>query len=423
MANQTADVVVIGGGPAGASILWALERATPGSKSLLIEQSETLGAGSSRASLECYRSCWPTPCIAKQMQRSIHIFHNAEQYFHPGSILSLGIRQHGYLFCGFTQRQADALRADVRHLHRMGSTHVAYLDADEAQYRFGWLGPQLIAAKYDPRAGSIDSNALIQAYVKSAPSAQILTGVGRVEICVKNKRVTGVKLPDKRIDSPNVVIAAGANARTVGRSAGVNLPVVVRPRQSFTTTWRHDAFPEDGPMVIGAAPHPHLRPEARSGAIFGWEYTWRNKEVPQEEAQDADALREPYYPLDNLKDSRFPSMTLALLARQFGHKAGEGFADPRYLRGIRHHIGYYVYRDDSNAYVKLPDGSPKPYHSERAILDEHPGVSGLFLSIAHVGHGIMTSPASGEIMAAKILRKNTRPAVCRFWPRRPLGRA
>jgi hypothetical protein len=226
-----------------------------------------------------------------------------------------------------------------------------------------------------------------------------LLGVQDVTIQVQGGKVTGIKTPQGIIAAPKVLIAAGAGAVRVGRTAGVELPLISRPRQSFTTPYRH--FPHESPMIIGTAPHPHTHPEAGSGAIFGWEYHWNAKHATGD--GHADGLIDPIYPLDKLKDPRFPSVTLALLARQFGYAEGEGFADPRYLRGIRHSIGYYVYRNHTAAYRTQPDGSRLPYDSERAILDEHPAVSGLFLSIAHVGHGIMTSPASGEIIAAKIL--------------------
>jgi glycine/D-amino acid oxidase-like deaminating enzyme len=104
-----------------------------------------------------------------------------------------------------------------------------------------------------------------------------------------------------------------------------------------------------------------------------------------------------------LKDPRFPSITLALLARQFGDAPGQGFGDSRYLRGLSHNIGYYVFRDDSVAYTTDEQGAHQPYISERALIDAVPGVDGLFASVAHVGHGIMTSPASGEIIACKVL--------------------
>ncbi|MBK8032442.1 MAG: FAD-binding oxidoreductase [Chloroflexi bacterium] len=94
-------------------------------------------------------------------------------------------------------------------------------------------------------------------------------------------------------------------------------------------------------------------------------------------------------------------MTLAILARQFGHADGEGFANPRYLRGIDHRINYYVFRD--NAYYADEQGVRRKYVSQRAIIDAWSEVGGLYLSIAHAGHGIMSSPAAGEIMAARVL--------------------
>ncbi|MBL8120939.1 MAG: FAD-binding oxidoreductase, partial [Anaerolineae bacterium] len=203
-------------------------------------------------------------------------------------------------------------------------------------------------------------------------------------------RVVGVSTANGVIASAQVVIAAGANARAIGRTAGVELPIVIRPRQSFTTGWRHEAFTEESPCIISTAPFPHVRPEARSGAIFGYEYKWNTSKIQDGvERARKDALIDPIWPVDQMKDPRFPSATLSLMARQFGHQAGEGFADPRYLRGIYHRAGYYVYRD--NAYLTLPDGTQEAYDSQRAIIDAWPGIDGLFLSIAHVGHGIMSA--------------------------------
>jgi glycine/D-amino acid oxidase-like deaminating enzyme len=401
----TADVVVIGGGPAGTAALWAMERAAPGTKTVLIEKSDRLGAGSSLASLENFRTCWPALCLAKQMRRSVEIFHHADDYLGEDAARSIAVKQRGYLFCAFTQAQADTLKADVRRLHEIGLAHIEFLDADEVAYRFGWVGEKVIAAKYDPVAGWVDSNALIYKYAQNAPSAQILLGVQETRICIERGKVTGVSTSYGDIAAPKVVIATGASARAVGRTAGVELPVVLRPRQSFTTGWRHAEFPDDAPMIIGAAPFPHVRPEAQTGAIFGWEYTWHSKHAGSEYGTNAahDAIIDPIYPAEPLKDPRFPSLALALLARQFGHTGGQGFSDPRYLRGISHNVGYYVYRDDSAAYRADAQGENHPYDSERAIIDAHPQVEGLFLSIAHVGHGIMSSPAAAEILASKVL--------------------
>lgn len=403
--QQTADVVIIGGGPAGTAALWAIEQLAPGTRTVLIEKRDRLGEGSSIASLEAYRSCWPTVCLARQMQRSIEVFQNADDYLGAGATQSLAVKQRGYLFCAFTPQQAAMLKADVDHLHTIGLTHIEYLDADEVAYRFGWLGAKVIAAKFDPVAGWLDSNALIHAYARRAESARIVFGVGDAHIQMRGGRVIGVKTSAGDIATERVVIAAGTGSMAVARTIGIDLPLLLRPRQSFTTGWRHDTFPEESPMIIGAAPHPHVHPEAQTGAIFGWEYTWHNKQVAEEQRTNVrhDAILEPVSSVAQLKDPRFPSITLALLARQFGHDEGAGFADSRYLRGVSHNIDYYVYRDESVAFRTDENGQSQPYTSERAIIDAWPGIDGLYVSIAHVGHGIMSSPGAGEILARKLL--------------------
>jgi len=243
-----------------------------------------------------------------------------------------------------------------------------------------------IAGKYDPIAGWLDSHALVYAFAKNAPLCQVVLDVAETRIEVESGHVIGVWTPYGHISTPNVIIAAGAGARQVGRTAGVELPIVVRPRQSFTTPWRHETFPEHAPMLISSSPFAHVRPEAQTGAIFGHEYGWNNKHLKADGEPVRDYLIDPIYPVDSLKDPRFPSVTLAILARQFGGS----FDNPRYLRGVDHRINYYVYREHS-------------HHSQRAIIDAWREIDGLFLSIAHVGHGIMSSPAAGEIIAAKVL--------------------
>lgn len=395
---RAAEVVIIGGGPAGTAAAWAIERAAPGTRIVVIEQSSQLGAGSSLASLENFRTCWAAPCLHRMMQRSIAVFQNAEAEFGEG--VRLGVKQQGYLFVAFSEAQAARLRADVAHLHGCGLTHVAYLDGDTVRERYPWLGERVIGAKFDPIAGWMDSNALIYAFARSTRTTTFLLGVADTRIRVEGTRVRGVTTPYGEIDAPAVVIAAGAGARQVGRTAGIELPIVLRPRQSFTTAGRHPGFTEDAPCVISAAPYPHVRPEAGSGAIFGFEYRWVNKSA-QGAAERRDALIDPVWPVEGFRDPRFPSMTLSLMGRQFGHAPGEGFNHPVYLRGIHHRAGYYVYRD--NAYVTRPDGSRMAYDSQRAIIDAWPGIDGLFLSVAHVGHGIMSAPAAGEILASRVL--------------------
>jgi hypothetical protein len=115
----------------------AIERFALRTKTVLIEKSDRLGAGSTLASLENFRTCWPTLCLAKQMQRSVEVFHNADQYLGEGVALSLAVKQQGYLFCAFNEQQAETFKSDVKRLHEIGLMHIEYLDAAEVKYRFG----------------------------------------------------------------------------------------------------------------------------------------------------------------------------------------------------------------------------------------------------------------------------------------------
>ena len=398
---RAADVIIIGGGPAGTATAWALGRAEPDLRILLLERAGQLGAGASNASLENYRTAWPAPCLMRLMTRSLEVFHTADDCIAPGVRDSLGIRQPGYLYVGFSERDAAALRADVSHLHSLGLKHIEWLNADDVARRFPWVGPKVRAAKFDPRAGWLDSHALVQAFARGTAQLQVLLDCQDIHIETRGGRVRGVRYAGGRIDAPRVVIAAGAWSRAVGRTAGVEIPVQLIPRQSFTTPWRHAEFPGDAPLLISASPFAHVRPEAQHGALFGFEYRWNSRQLfPDAPAREQ--LVEPVMPVSRCRDPRFPSVTLLLLARQFGHRPGEGFASPRYLRGIDHRAGYYVYRDGSVAW-REQDGHRRPVVSQRAIIDAWPDLDGLVISVAHVGHGIMSAPAAGEIAAAHVL--------------------
>lgn len=397
----TADIVIVGGGPAGAGAAWALHRARPDLRIVLIERNSTLAAGASMASLENFRTCWAAPALARLMQRSIHIFENAADYL--GEDVHLGLKRQGYLFCGISTRDTARLRGEVDHLHAIGMPYMEYLEADEVRHRYPWLGQRVIAAKFDPTAGWLDSNALIHGLARGA--THVLTGVQQVAITTTGGGVTGITTEQGNIAAPVVVIASGAGARAVGRTAGVELPIIVRPRQSFTVGKRHPEFPSHAPMLIGAHPFQHVRPEAGEGAIFGYEYHWNSRRVDGNGAA-REELIDPVYPASQWKDPRFPSLVLHLMHRQFGSPNGRpdgGFAHPAYLRGIDHRAAYYVFRDSDNAYRTLADGRREAYESQRAILDAVPGVDGLYASIAHVGHGVMSAPAAGEIVAARVL--------------------
>lgn len=385
---KSADVVIIGGGPAGTAAAWALDLKHQGIKTVVIEQAENLGSGASTASLENFRTCWPWPqdILIEMMSLSFEVFSHPDDYFGPGAGKAINVKQRGYLYVGFNEPQANKLKQDVAYLNQLGLKHIEYLNEREMAYRYPYLAPGVVAAKFDPHAGWLDSNSLIQCYANASRNSKFLTGIKDSQILVRNEKVIGVKTANGIVHTEKVIVAAGAGSRQVGRTAGIEIPIVVTPRESFVTSYRHQQLPEDAPFIIGTSPYPYVRPEGQ-GAIFGWAYR-------------RSSMIEPISPVEQTKDKRFPSVTLDLLARQFRHKNGDGFAKQEYLKGIKHQAGYYVTRDLGS--------------SDRAIIGEWPGIEGLFLSVAHGGHGIMTSPASGNIIASIVIGQSLKPVFTKF---------
>lgn len=394
---HTADVVIIGGGMAGPAASWGINRLDPTLKTVLLEPANALATGASSASIENFRSCWPTPCLIAQMERSIEIFTHADEYLGPGAQRELNVRQHGYLYTAHTQSQADILRGEVEDLHQKGLPHIEFLDRSEVQKRYPWLGDSTVAAKFDPTAGWLNSNTLARLYSREGPNAKFLVGMDKdaLQIIVEGDHVVGVMTGKGFIQTNNVVIAAGPGSRQIGRTAGLELPIVMRPRHSFTIGLRNSRIPADAPFVIANDPFAYMRPEGE-GAIFGWEYKWKNR-VDHGNGTD-DYLVEPV-PLHNVKDGRVPSMILRVLDQQFS--SGVFNVDENLKREVSLQNGYYVSRGPDNSYQDTPDGRV-PINSQRAIIDSL-GIEGLYGSIAHVGHGVMASAASGEMIGAYVL--------------------
>lgn len=384
--RPAADVVIIGGGEIGPATAAALEDLEPTVSSVVLETNDTLAGGASTASAEAFRIGWTPESIARQMLYSIRRFEDPDTYFAKGAAARLNVRQRGYLYLG-QEDDIPLLQKTAALMRLWGLSGIEFLDENNLHREFPWIPGHFAGARIDRRAGWLDSNALAMLHAEKTRHARFLLETPAIEIVVQSGEVKGVKTPRGMIYSPNVLIAAGPGSRAIGQTAGIDLPVVCIPRQTFTTSYRHGGIPENSPFII-APHHQYFRPEG-AGLLLGWAYERRFSE----NGTHSTSLTEPVFPVRNLVDPRHPSMQMELLARQFHHAPGSGFHDPRYLRGVKLNIGYYVYRQETY--------KGEPVRSERAIIDET-DVKGLFISVAHAGHGIMTAPAAAHIAASHI---------------------
>src|SRR5499433_1050244 len=124
--QNTADVVIIGGGIVGSSIAWHLTHA--GCKNVLvIERESSQGKGSTGKSMGGVRAQFSTPVNIQMSLYSIPFYARFDETLgHPS-----GYRDQGYLFLATKSSHLDYLRDNFERQKKLGLTTARQLSAQE----------------------------------------------------------------------------------------------------------------------------------------------------------------------------------------------------------------------------------------------------------------------------------------------------
>jgi sarcosine oxidase subunit beta len=218
------DVVVVGGGVAGASCAYNLRRLGAG-RVLLLERGSLAGGSSSRSTgfVETgYRERWRLEATL----RSRRIVEELDDPFVRCGKLLLG-------------PDRPALEAALSLRRRLGASDGKVLSAAEARA----LAPELRAdgpALWCEGDGHTDGPLLCSALTHGV---EVRQGTEVVAVRVDERRVVGVTTRDGDVDCGAVVNAAGAWARQVGALAGVEVPVDGYRRQVAVLEAERTALP------------------------------------------------------------------------------------------------------------------------------------------------------------------------------------
>lgn len=358
--KSKAEIVIIGGGVVGASVAYHLtERGA--TDILLLEREDVTGHGSTGKATGGVRAQFETDINIKLSLYSLGLFGNFDEL--TGG--TCGYEPRGYLFVATDDRQLDFLKSSGERQRELGYRDVRMVDRQEIAGMVAGLNcDDIVGGSYGPRDGFIDPIGVLDGFLRKAKEngATLEAGIDVLSIETKGDKISSVKTSKGEVDCEKVVLCAGAWARELAGTAGIDLPVDPLKRQIVWAKSETD-LPADLPMVIDLSNGFHFRPakNSRNEVLFAY----------------PDADERPSFSTD----------------------FEEGFIDKVYDKA-KHRAPFLcettVVREKCRAglYENTPD--------HHAILGGC-GVEGLYFANGFSGHGVMHSPATGRALAEIML--------------------
>jgi glycine/D-amino acid oxidase-like deaminating enzyme len=270
---RSADIVICGAGIAGAAAAYHLAVRQRVRRVVLIDEREPLTLTSDKGT-QGYRNWWPGPddTMLRFVSRSIDLAE--ESALESGNVFRLNRR--GYVFATAEPDEVRRLESTARIVASYGMGPVrkhtdlsdyqphnaeGFLDqpigADllldtAARAAFPYLTPDTIGALHIRRAGTMNSVALGEWFIKRAVAhgAQFVRD-RVVGIDSAGGRVRGVRLASgQSVGTERVVIAAGPAVPDFGAMLGIDVPVMHELHLKLTFRDRRRFVARDAPFVI-----------------------------------------------------------------------------------------------------------------------------------------------------------------------------
>ncbi len=351
----TADIVVIGGGVMGCSILYNL--AAMGAGNLVLMERDALGSGSTGKSQAICRMHYSNPVTTLMAWESMKIYQSFPEVVGAES----GYVTTGYLVVVGPQDR-EAIEQNVAMQQELGIDTRLVTPDDVAE-----IAPMLCVQDaggmaYEPQSGYADPHSVTSGYASRARElgARVVLSCPARSIETSGGRVTAVVSDRERIETDTVVVAAGPWARSLVSPLGIDLPLDTVRHQLLIMRRPTDRIPRH-PGVGDIAQEFSFRPDSVDLTLVGG----------REDPADPDTYNQGV-DLDMIEE-----YTTKLVHRMPAMSEG-GFQG-----------GW------SGLFTITPDWHP--------ILDRVDGISGLYCAVGFSGHGFKLAAMIGVSMAELVL--------------------
>jgi sarcosine oxidase, subunit beta len=367
---QDCDVLVIGGGSTGCSILYHLAKA--GVKApLLVDMAPQLAAGQTSRSTALVRTHYSTELLARMALLSYRFFSDFGREL-PGR--SAGYVETG-LLVGADEASVDALRQSSAMHGRLGID--SRLMSPEELAASG-IEPMLDGGAfslfaYEPHAGYAEPSATASAFASAASDlgAKVLTGtrVTKIERAAAPGRGYSVSTTGGPVRCRRVVLATGVWSKPLFSGLGVELPLKVS-RHPVAIFGRPTGFLGKRPVVFDLPRSAYYKPEGNELFFVGTLSHELDVSGPE---SDPDAYDQGISYEE---------------ASDFSKSASDAF--PVMATGGTYRRGY------AGLYDNTPDQNP--------IIDElsERGLPGVYCVVGLSGHGFKLAPEFGRIVASLV---------------------
>jgi len=261
------DVLVIGGGIAGASLAYHLAQ-THGRRVTVLERETHCGMHSTGRSAALFMETYGTPLVRALTVGSRAFYEQPPAGFAEHPLLTPRGSMHAAFDLGDYDPQA--LLDHEYRAARLTSRAVRRLDRDEALALCPVLDREaLVGAVYEPGAMDMDVHAIHEGFLRGARRAGAEVRVSQqIRRIARHAEGWLVETTEDRFAAPVVVNAAGAWAEQVGRLAGAQpIGLVPKRRSAFVFAAPAGLAFADWPLVIGADEGFYFKPDA--GLLLG----------------------------------------------------------------------------------------------------------------------------------------------------------
>jgi sarcosine oxidase subunit beta len=362
---ESADVVIVGGGISGCALAYQLAKRKV---DVVLLERETLGSQSTGKCAGGVRQQFSTEDNVRVMRLSVKLLETFEQETgHPADF-----RQIGYLFVFTQPQQVEDFRHNMEMWHRVGLTEARWVDPAEAAKMVPVLNVEdVLGCTFCPTDGIASPNDVTFGYAAAARrlGARLKEGVEVTGIDIASGRVQGVRSSAGDIATRLVINCAGPWAASIGRMAGLEIPVLPY-RRHIAVTGAFPAVPRNTPMTVDFHTSLYFHPEG-DGVLMGM----------------SDRSEPPAYVTD--VNWEFLEKMFEQAARRAPALAGAGV---------------------KTAWAGLYESTP----DHQAILGPIAEVEGFWCAAGFSGHGFMQAPAASLLLTQLLLDKKSEIDISSF---------